>query len=229
MTLFTGRDEELQLLKQFLKKKSASFIVVRGRRRIGKSRLIEEFAKDLVSYSFAGLAPYDQTTKESQLNEFSQQLALQTHSPVVNFNDWTTAFYYLGQHVRTGRCVIVFDEISWMGSEDHDFLGKLKNAWDLIFKKNDKLILFVCGSASSWIEENILSTTGFHGRISLALTLKELPLKNCNEFWGKYQQHISAYEKLKLLSVTGGVPKYLEEIDPTQSAEENSRRLSVYL
>ena len=54
---------------------------------------------------------------------------------------------------------ILFDEISWMGSKDPHFLGKLKNAWDQHFKKNPNLILILCGSASSWIEKNILSST----------------------------------------------------------------------
>jgi uncharacterized protein len=105
--------------------------------------------------------------------------------------------------------LLFFDEISWMGSKDPTFLGKRKNAWDLQFKKNDRLVFVVCGSASSWIEENLLSSTGFVGRISYRLTLEELPLPDCNRFW---PDSIATYEKFKILSVTGGVPKYLEEI-----------------
>jgi hypothetical protein len=102
------------------------------------------------------------------------------------------------------------------------FLGKKKNAWDQQFKKNDRLVFVVCGPASSWIEENLLSSTGFVGRISYTLTLEELPLPDCNRFW---PEGIAAYEKFKILSVTGGVPKYLEEIDPKRGAEENIKRL----
>lgn len=109
-----------------------------------------------------------------------------------------------------------------MGSKDPTFLGKIKNLWDQYLKKNDRLIFIVCGSASAWIEKNILSSTGFVGRISYTLTLEELPLSDCNKFWPK---GISAYEKLKVLSVTGGIPKYLEEIDPKLSAEGNIKNL----
>ena len=77
----------------------------------------------------------------------------------------------------------------------------------------------------SWIEENILSKTGFFGRISLRMTLEELPLHHCNEFWGELKDKISAYEKLKVLAVTDGVPRYLEEIHPELTAEENIYRL----
>jgi len=111
-----------------------------------------------------------------------------------------------------------------MGSEDPDFLGQLKTAWDLHLSDNPDLILILCGSVSSWIEENILQSTGFVGRISLNMVLDELPIKECGEFWGA-RRKISAYEKFKMLSVTGGIPKYLEEIIPTQSSNDNIQRL----
>jgi len=110
-----------------------------------------------------------------------------------------------------------------MGSKDPDFLGKLKNAWDLHFSNNAELILILCGSISSWIEENILSSTGYLGRVSVDLVLEELPLNACNAFWHPNENRISSFEKLKVLSVTGGVPLYLELVRPELSAEENIR------
>jgi hypothetical protein len=101
-----------------------------------------------------------------------------------------------------------------MGSLDPTFLGKLKNAWDLQFSNNSKLILILCGSVSSWIEKNIIKSTGFLGRPSLYLTLEALPLSDCDHFWDGKGHGISIYEKLKILSVTGGVPRYLELINP---------------
>ena len=224
-TSFVGRKIELEKLKGFFQKKTASLIVIRGRRRIGKSRLVEEFAKNFTFYSFAGLAPTPKTTAQSQRNEFSQQLSKQAKMPEMQVDDWSKLFYLLWEKVKTNRVILLFDEISWMGEKDPDFLGKLKNAWDLMFKKNPQLILILCGSASSWIEENILNNTGFLGRISYTLTLGELPLKECNHFWPAKNKNISAYEKLKLLSITGGVPRYLEEINPTISAEDNIKEL----
>lgn len=222
---FVGRKIELNTMNRLLRKKSASLLVVRGRRRIGKSRLVEEFAKNYTFFSFAGLAPTKKTTAQSQRDEFSRQLNEQTGLPEIKADDWGKLFFLLGEKVTRGRIVILFDEISWMGSEDPDFLGKIKNAWDLKFKKNPELIFVLCGSASAWIEENILSSTGFLGRVSHTLTLNELPLKDCNYFWRKASKNISAFEKIKLLSITGGVPRYLEEIDPSLSAEENIREL----
>ena len=110
----------------------------------------------------------------------------------------------------------------WIAGKDPDFLGKLKIAWDQHFSKNSELILILCGSISIWIEENILSSTGFLGRISLDMVIHELPLSDCRKFWPK---RISSYEILKVLSITGGVPKYLEEILPSDSAESNIHKL----
>lgn len=221
---FYGREKELAILKQFNDKKIASFIVTRGRRRIGKSRLIEEFAKGKNFFHFSGVSPEERTTAQHQREEFANQL-VQHNIPLPNADDWNNLFWALAEATKTGECIILLDEISWMGSKDPNFLGKLKNAWDIHFKKNTKLMLIICGSASSWIEKNILSNTGFVGRISQTLTIKELPIPICNQFWGAKTSRISSMEKLKLLSICGGVPRYLEEISPALSAEENIKRL----
>lgn len=219
---FIGRKVELEEFCRQLDKTIASLIVVKGRRRIGKSRIIEEFAKGHPLHAFSGLPPQPKTTKQSQLDEFAKQLGILFGIPGIKADDWNTLFLLLAKQTKKGRHIILLDEISWMGSKDPDFLGKLKNAWDLHFKKNPKLILVICSSASSWIEKNILSSSAFMGRVSYRLTLRELPLSDCNQFWNrKHGAKFSAYDKFKLLSITGGVPRYLEEIQPQYSAEDN--------
>lgn len=225
MPRFIGRINELKELNGLLQKQTASLVILQGRRRIGKSRLIEEFAKGKTFYVFSGIPPTAETTKQSQLDEFARQLHIQTGLPEIKADDWSKLFLLLVEKVKQGRVIILFDEISWMGSKDSDFLGKLKNSWDLHFKKNPKLILVLCGSVSSWIEKNIVSSTGFMGRPSLYMTLEELSLSECNQFWDKQGKNISAFEKFKILAMTGGVPRYLELINPKLSAEENIKRL----
>lgn len=223
MTKFLGRSEELKHLTIITQKKTASFIVVKGRRRIGKSRLIEEFSKQFSGfYKFEGLPPEKGVTAKNQLDEFSRQISRQFKVPYAKYDDWSDALWAVGERLLTGKCLLLFDEISWMAADEPTFLGKIKNFWDNHLKKNDQLVFVVCGSAASWIEKNLLSSTGFVGRISYSLTLEELPLSDCKHFW---QADISAYEKLKVLAVTGGVPKYLEEIDPKLPAEENIKNL----
>lgn len=216
---FIGRKWELETLQRLLKKKVASFVVIKGRRRIGKSRLAEEFGKNMRTIILTGLPPEEKITDQDQREYFAQQLSLKFHIPPPRANDWTELFWALAERLQEGRVLIVLDEISWMGSKDPTFLGKLKGAWDLLFSKNPKLILIVTGSISSWIDKNLLSSTGFVERISLDLELKELPLPSCNDFWGRHKSRVSAYEKFKFLAVSGGVPRYLEEIIPEEPVE----------
>ena len=223
MSKFVGRQIELKRLLNLSRKKSASFVIVKGRRRVGKSRLVEEFGKHFDHYYvFYGLVPKKGTTVKHQLDEFSRQMSRQFKTSLAKYDDWSDALWAVGERVQSGNVLLLFDEISWMGFQDPNFLAKIKNIWDQQLKKNNKLIFVICGSASAWIEKNILSNTGFVGRISLTLTLEELPLLDCNKFW---PNHISAYEKFKMLAVTGGIPKYLEEINPKQSAEENIKNM----
>jgi uncharacterized protein len=222
---FVGRKRELQMLDELFKKKSASLVVIRGRRRIGKSRLAQEFANKIPHYFFSGLPPTNGISAADQREEFARQIQRELKIPLPRADDWGDLFWHIAQHTQKGKIVLVLDEISWMGSKDPTFLGKLKTAWDLYFKNNPQLILILCGSISLWIEENLLSSTGFMGRISLDIILDELPLYECNEFWNAEKDRASAYDKLKVLSVIGGVPRYLEEILPNQSAETNIQRL----
>lgn len=225
MTPFIGRKQELAGLEELLKKKSASLVVISGRRRIGKSRLAEEFGRSFSkTYIFAGLPPTAGVTANDQKNEFIRQMR-EYAIPRLGGNDWGDLFKDLSEKCRRGRLLIVLDEISWMGKGDTTFLGKLKNAWDQHFKKNPQLILMISGSQSTWIEKNILNSSGFVGRISYQLSLEELALWECNQFWNPKEHLVSPYEKLKLLAVTGGVPRYLEEIQVSSPAEENIKRL----
>jgi len=222
---FIGRTRELEDLGLLLKKKSASLVVIRGRRRVGKSRLIQEFVKDKKCWTFAGLPPIPKMTKQRQLDAFSSQISQNLKMPTMQARDWNEYFEFLGNQAKGEKMVIVFDEISWMGSKDPDFLGYLKNAWDLYFSTNPDLIMILCGSVSSWIEKNILRSTGFVGRISIDMILDELSISESQEFWGNQKNTISPYEKFKVLSVTGCIPKYLEEIIQNQTAEENIKRM----
>jgi len=222
---FVGRREELQLLEGLFKKRTASLVVVYGRRRVGKSRLIAEFASRYNFISFSGIFPEENTSHQDQLDEFGRRFKDQFKKDLGLLTDWGDAFQQLASETRSGKTVILLDEITWMGAQDPNFLGKLKNAWDMEFKRNNQLILVLCGSVSLWIEKKILANRGLYGRISLKLRLKELPLSDCQHFWNGVGGYVSDYEKLKILSVTGGIPKYLEEIRLDQSADENIRRL----
>lgn len=232
---FYGREDILSRLSEFWKRQHASLLVCRGRRRIGKSTLISRFAfLDGARFlSFEGLAPQPKMTNEDQLAAFGRQLAEQTQGEASTPPNWFEAFRRLAAAVpavaRGGaRVVILLDEISWMGKYDPNFPGELKYAWDKRFHDMPDLVFVICGSVSSWIEENILANAGFLGRISLDLIVPELPLRDCVNFWGTARERVAPQEILDVLSVTGGVPRYLEEVDPALSADENIKRMCFH-
>jgi len=112
-----------------------------------------------------------------------------------------------------------------MGAFDPSFSATLKVAWDTEFKNNTGLILVLFSSVSTWISDNILNSTDFVGRISLEIPLREMSLSECNLFFRNKKDIISAKEKLRLFCVTGGVPRYLEEINLSQNTDKNIKDL----
>ncbi len=226
MSTFWGRIPELLELRRIDKLKKSALIVCLGRRRIGKSRLIQEFGKKIPYYiEIQGLAPREGQTNQNQLDWFSKEVARQTELPEISYKDWSEAFILLANYVNDKHCIVFLDEISWMGGQDQDFPGKLKIAWDTHFSKNKKLRLIICGSVSSWIQKNILKSTDFVGRISLELVIKDMTLRESILFFGKKTKLMSDLEKLRILCLTGGVPRYLEEMDYSLSAEQNYKNL----
>lgn len=226
--MFYGRDEQMALLKALWRKPVSSFIVLRGRRRIGKSTLADAFAQESggLYLKLEGLAPDDYMSNAKQLEAFRQQLARQIDETVPKLSSWAVAFSELDKVLDVdGRKVVLLDEISWMGGYDRTFPAQLKYAWDNLFKRHPDLVVLVCGSVSAWISRNILRSKGFVGRISLDIVVPELPLDACAKFWGKRLVRTATREIADILSVTGGVPRYLEEVDPGLTADENIRRM----
>lgn len=226
--MFYGRKEQISDLMALWKKRTSSFVTCRGRRRIGKSTLIEVFAErsDARLIRIEGLRPGEGIGTKDQLANFSEQLCRVTGVEDSAPLNWTSAFSRLDREIRDdGRTVVLLDEISWMASGDVRFPGTLKIAWDTMFKKHPRLVFVVCGSVSMWIRENIIDEPSFFGRRSLDIVVPELSIADCVLFWGRAANRIDRREILDVLSVTGGVPRYLEEIDPGASANENLRRL----
>ena len=225
---FFGRETILSQLDELWGRKTAALVTCRGRRRIGKSTLIEHFAQlsGARMLAFEGFAPEPGMTNEDQLIAFSRQFAEQCGRGYQEFTSWFEAFKALGGVIRDGeRTVLLLDEISWMGKYDLMFPSELKYAYDKRFHDLQELVVVVCGSVSSWINKNILANTGFVGRVSMDVIVPELTLSECVNFWGERKNRVSADEMTDILSVTGGVPRYLEEVKPELSADENIKRM----
>ena len=226
--MFYGREDLIDRLMALFGKRTSSLVTCRGRRRIGKSTLIEKFAQqaDARFIKIEGLKPRKGLSNADELANFAAQLAAQTGCEETPPSNWLNAFIRLDKELEDSRrMVVLLDEVSWMAHYDNTFSGTLKIAWDNYFKKHPKLVFVVCGSVSTWIRDNIIEDGSFYGRRSLDLIVPELPLGECVKFWGKAATRIDRREIIDVLSVTGGVPRYLEEIDPGATASENLARL----
>lgn len=225
MKPFVGRDNELSRLKDLSKSGRACLVVLKGRRRIGKSRLAEEFGKGKLFLPFSGLAPVQGVTAQDQRDAFARQISTLFHLPPFTFTDWSDAFTHLTKNLIKKSTVILFDEISWMGAKDPTFVSKLKVWWDLVLQNHPNVTLILCGSISKWIDKNIINSTAFFGRVSLYLELTELSIPQCRELLTLQGFTGSDLDFFKILAVTGGIPWYLEQIQSHQSADENIKRL----
>lgn len=223
--LFVGRKSELNSLEDLLRQGGASLVVIRGRRRIGKSRLAEEFGRGKRFLPFSGLAPTKGIKAQDERDAFARQLAEHFQLPPLTFQDWADAFAHLARLLDHQPTVILLDEISWMGAKDPTFISKLKNWWDLTLQKKANVVLILCGSISTWIDKNIIHSTAFFGRISLYIELGELSLPESREFLSRRGVRGSELDIFKILSVVGGIPWYLEQIYSDQTADDNLKRL----
>lgn len=224
--MFIGRERDLKDLGSLWGRDAGVLVTCRGRRRIGKSTLIEEFAaREADTFlSIDGIAPRKGITDDDQRRHFVEKVASYARHPVKAAANWLEAFDQLDEIIpRDGKTVVLLDEISWMAGYFPDFPGYFKEAWDKRLRKHPNLIFVLCGSVSAWIVENILNSTGFVGRDSLDLELNELSPAESIRLLGRAGERMSVRERLDILSVTGGVPKYLEEFRPELSVDENIR------
>jgi len=169
-----GRSELERQLEDLCGKRVSSFVTRRGRRRIGKSTLIEHFATRIQArfIKIEGVKPKPSSDNETELEAFARQLALQTDAEDACPTNWLTAFRRLDRELDGRRTVVLLDEVSWLGHYEATFSDMLKIAWDNMFKKHDRLILVVCGSVSTWIRDNIIDNRAFYGRRSVDLRLR---------------------------------------------------------
>ena len=153
--MFYGRDDLLERLDALWNKSVASLVTCRGRRRIGKSTLIAEFARrSRVRFvKLEGLQPDEHVDNAAQLAAFCRQLEEQTGVDCGSVKNWFEAFARLDEAIgRRAKVVVLLDEISWMGKYDPLFPAELKYAWDNRFARHPRLIMVLCGSVSAVVE-----------------------------------------------------------------------------
>ena len=158
MKPFVGRENELQRLEDLSKSGRACLAVIKGRRRIGKSRLAEEFGKDKFFCPLAVWLHSKEITAQDQKNAFAKvNVRLYLIFLLFLLMTGVMALFILSTYLTGKPTVILFDEISWMGSKDPTFVPKLKVWWDLVLQHHPSILLILCGSIRhGWIKISLI-------------------------------------------------------------------------
>lgn len=216
---FLGRARECQLLQRWSEKTERSFLsVLYGRRRIGKTRLVEESFNDVKLYKFEGLQA--QATREQQ-RLFLSRLAEATGKNelrLIQSASWTDLLILLSQVLGDEPAVVFFDEFQWMAGERTKLVSSLKYVWDNYFAKRNRVHLILCGSVCSFLVRKVIHSKALYGRINLEMNLGPLPLPDIRHV---FHPERSLQEVAELYMAVGGVPQYLEMVDPKRSVRAN--------
>jgi AAA+ ATPase superfamily predicted ATPase len=230
---FVARKEELEILEYEYTKKDSSFIAVYGRRRIGKTALINHFLSNKESITFSVTGAYN-VKLGSHLENFAHKLSLAFGIEEQSFKSWSKAFIRLQEEIekvsfKTDEKISIFiDELPWLAEmKDNGFKGALSLFWNDFASKRDDIFLVVCGSATAWIIDHIVDDHGsLSNRITAQIHLEVFSLRETKEFLLQ-QGHKGLSHKsiVDYYMVLGGVAHYLKRLNPKRSFVQNIQKL----
>lgn len=219
-----GREDEKKTLKEMLISKEAELIAILGRRRVGKTFLIRNYYQKYLVFECTGI--HDAGLPE-QLFNFSRSLqqAMQSAIPPATPNNWMQAFVFLSDFLATKlkdqAAVVLFDEFPWIHTAKSGFLTAFGHWWNTWASRQPQLKVVICGSAASWMIENILHNKGgLHNRISRNIQLLPFSLKESEDYLISRGLKLDHYQILQLYMAMGGIPQYLKQVDKGQSARQ---------
>lgn len=229
METIIGRKREIAELRRHLESGHAEFIAVYGRRRVGKTFLINEVFRDCMVFHHTGLSPYDRSRKSSlkdQLQNFYFSLIRNGMDGVKRPKSWMEAFFLLEQFLdrqeNGTRQVVFIDELPWMDTPRSGFLAALEAFWNGWCNMQHNICLVVCGSATSWMLDNIINNKGgLYGRLTCEMKLSPFSLHECEEFFQSRNIRMSRYNIVQAYMVLGGIPYYLDYFQPDFSLAQN--------
>jgi len=225
-----GRKEEIRMLERLLKSPKSEFVAIYGRRRVGKSYLVEEVYRDKIVFRAVGsyIKEKDsQTYKQVQLDHFYESLLDSGMMPTdARPTNWREAFRLLRKHlenIHAKRRVIFLDELPWLaGPQSSEMITELGYFWNSWADRQRNIVLVVCGSATSWMLDNVIRDYGgLHGRLTVTIRLLPFVLKECEQYFKSRGFHLSRYEMAVAYMAFGGIPYYLDRMDNEKNLSEN--------
>ena len=222
-----GRKDEIARLKKYAQSTQAEFVAVYGRRRVGKTFLVNYVFGGNFAFSMTGIIDGG---KESQMHAFVE--AMDQYNNVINTpKDWFEAFrllrHFLSKKIDNNKpCIVFIDELPCFDTRKSNFVEALGHFWNSWASLQPNLKLIVCGSATSWMMDNVIdSHGGLHNRITHEIHLREFTLAEVEVFLRYKGCKWNRDLVLQSYMVMGGIPYYLGLMDNELSLAQNIDKL----
>ena len=225
-----GRRKESEQLEKLYLGRKAEFVAVFGRRRVGKTFLVDEVLQGKITFRHAGLSPVDEVGQANnlpkQLQHFYQSLLLhgmrKSHCP----KNWLEAFFmlemFLQQQDNGKRQVVFLDELPWLDTPRSGFVTALESFWNTWACHRKNMMLVVCGSANSWMLDNLVNNHGgLYGRVTYEIKLNPFTLHESEQFYKSRGVRMSRYDMAQADMIFGGIPYYMNYLAREKSLAQN--------
>lgn len=215
-----GRHIEIAKFTQIVNSPKAEFVAIYGRRRVGKTFLIKEFFNNEFTFYATGLHKGNTAMQLTSFTIFINQSFLTNHEPFAN---WLQAFNQLIKELKKkkGKKILFIDELPWLDTKKADFITGLDFFWNSWASTQANLKLFVCGSAASWIINNLIKNKGgLHNRLTARLKLEPFTLYETELFLKSKSIALDRYQIIQLYMAFGGIPYYLDHVQKGLSAAQ---------
>jgi hypothetical protein len=218
-----GRTEEIRHLTDYLASDKAEFVVVLGRRRVGKTFLIKQYFNEKFTFYLSGA---ENAGRTEQLFNFTTALNRCGSADYPPVDTWQKAFVQLEDYLQSvkikGKKVIFIDELPWLDNQKSGFLSAFEYFWNTYASSKKDIFLVVCGSATSWIMNKIIKNRGgLHNRVTRQILLQPFTLRETELFLKSKKIVMPRLQIAECYMIVGGIPYYLEQLEKQYSLEQN--------
>lgn len=234
--MIIGREKEIKKLNELFESPKAELVAIYGRRRVGKTFLVDEVFENRITFRHSGLSPIDdqlstETKRRSrmkdQLKHFNRSLNSQGMKNRKNPESWLDAFYLLEEFLMErddgkSRLVVFLDEIQWLDTPKSSFIMGFEAFWNGWACHHKNIMVIVCGSSSSWVLDKLINNHGgLYGRVTYEICLEPFSLFESEKFFQSKGIVMSRYDIVQSYMMAGGIPFFLNYFDRELSLQQN--------
>lgn len=224
-----GRKQEVSELNRIYNRNKAELVAIYGRRRVGKTFLVDENFEGKITFRHAGLSPEKEDPRgllKLQLEHFYNSLDIQGMEKCDRPTNWLEAFLLLEKFLQAkddgSRQVVFLDELPWLDTPKSGFIRAFEAFWNTWGCHRKNLMVIVCGSANSWIQDKLINNHGgLYNRVTYEMKLSPFNLSECEQLYKEYNVNMSRYDIVQSYMIFGGIPYYMGYINPKMSLAQN--------